>query len=111
MSESKVFILKSRMAKEQVDKSVYILHLFIAGTTPNSTRAIINIKKICAHYLTGRFELQVIDIYQQPERLIKEQITAVPILIRKYPLPEKRMIGDLSDTEKVLQGLNIEEEK
>ncbi len=93
--------------KKKSDKETYILYLFIAGTTSNSARAIINIRKICDQYLAGKVTLHVIDIYQQPEALISEQITAVPVLIRKFPLPERRMIGDLSDTETVLKGLDI----
>lgn len=94
--------------EKQPDNDTYILHLFIAGTNSNSSRAIINIKKICEQYLPGKYKLQVIDIYQQPERLVSEQITAMPVLIRKFPLPEIRMVGDLSDTEKVLKGLDID---
>ena len=85
----------------------YILQLFVAGILPNSTRAIINIKTICEKHLKGRYELEVIDIYQQPALAIKEDILAIPLLIKKFPLPEERFIGDLSDTEKVLEGLNL----
>ena len=95
---------------QETDKDIFVLYLFIAGTTPNSTRAIINIKKICEQYLAGKSELHVIDIYQQPEQLVSEQITVVPTLIKKFPLPEKRMIGDLSNLEKVLKGLDLLEE-
>ncbi|MBA3704695.1 MAG: circadian clock protein KaiB [Bacteroidetes bacterium] len=96
-----------KIVKGKIDKDTYILHLFIAGTTSNATRAILNIKKICTQYLKGRFELHVIDIYQQPKKLVSEQITAIPVLVRKFPLPEKILIGDLSDYEQVLKGLNI----
>lgn len=85
----------------------YILQLFVAGILPNSTRAIINIKAICEKYLKGRYELEVIDIYQQPALALKEDILAIPLLIKKFPRPEERFIGDLSDTEKVLEGLNL----
>ncbi|MGZ4048777.1 MAG: circadian clock KaiB family protein [Bacteroidia bacterium] len=95
--------------KAKTDKEIYVLHLFIAGITPNATRAIVNIKTICSKYLAGRFELRVIDIYQQPKLLITEQITAVPTLIRKYPLPEKIMIGDLSNFGQVLKDLDLKE--
>ncbi len=96
--------------KGKVDTDIYVLFLFIAGTTTNSNRAIINIKKVCEHCLAGKYKLKVIDIYQQPEALIKEQIVAVPVLIRKSPLPEMRIIGDLSDTDMVLTGLGITKE-
>lgn len=104
------FIFKKTAVKEKPEKDMYILDLFIAGTTPNSARAIVNIKKICSLYLPGRFTLNVIDIYQRPERLIREQITAVPVLIKKLPSPETRMIGDLSSTKMVLEGLGLKEE-
>lgn len=96
--------------EESVDnafKEKYVLRLFITGMTPNSKRAVENIKKICEEYLEGRYELQVIDIYQQPSLAEGEQIIAAPTLIKIFPLPLKRLIGDMSNTEKVLQGLNI----
>ncbi|WP_276372872.1 circadian clock KaiB family protein [Chryseolinea sp. H1M3-3] len=85
----------------------YILQLFVAGILPNSKRAIINIKAICEKHLKGRYELEVIDIYQQPYLAVKEDIIAIPLLIRKFPRPEGRLVGDLSNTEKVLAGLNL----
>jgi len=85
----------------------YVLRLYVTGILPNSARAIINIKAICEKYLKGRYELEVIDIYQQPSYALTESIIAIPVLIKKYPLPEERVIGDLSDTEKVLSGLHL----
>jgi len=85
----------------------YILKLFVTGILPNSVRAVVNIKAICEKYLKDRYELEIIDIYQQPELAIAEEIIAVPVLIKKFPLPEERVIGDLSDTEKVLKGLHL----
>ncbi len=85
----------------------YILQLFVTGILPNSARAIINIKAICEKYLKGRYELEIIDIYQQPSLAVSEGIIAIPVLIKKFPLPEERMIGDLSDIEKVLKGLRL----
>lgn len=85
----------------------YILQLFVTGILPNSVRAIKNIKAICEKHLEGRYELEIIDIYQQPEFAVKENIIAVPVLIKKYPLPEERVIGDLSDFQKVLEGLHL----
>ena len=88
-------------------KKDYILRLFITGATPNSVRALTNIKEICESYLKGRYSLEIIDVYQQAEMAEKEQLIALPLLIRKNPLPERRLIGDMSDLEKVLKGLEI----
>lgn len=85
----------------------YYLRLFITGASPNSSRAISNIKEICEMYLHDRYELEIIDVYQQPLIAQAEQIVALPMLIKKYPSPEKRLIGDMSDTEKVLRGLSL----
>ncbi|WP_271253708.1 circadian clock KaiB family protein [Pseudanabaena sp. Chao 1811] len=85
----------------------YILRLYIAGTTIQSVTALRNIKKICEENLQGRYELEVIDIYQQTESLASENIVAVPTLIKELPLPLQRMIGNLSNTEKVLIGLDL----
>ena len=85
----------------------YILRLFVTGILPNSARAVANIKTICEQYLQGRYELEIIDIYQQPALARTEEIIAIPVLIKKFPLPEVRLIGDLSDTENVLKGLRL----
>src|SRR6478672_6251388 len=85
----------------------YTLRLYISGTTIQSVTALQNIKKICEEHLQGRYELEVIDIYQQTESVISENIVAVPTLIKKLPLPLQKMIGNLSNTEKVLLGLNL----
>ena len=90
-----------------VRKKNYILQLFVAGILPNSLRAIENINVICEKYLPGKYELEIIDIYQQPDLALSEDIIAVPILIKKYPFPEERIIGDLSDTESVLKGFHL----
>jgi circadian clock protein KaiB len=83
------------------------LRLYITGITPKSTRAIQNIKKICEENLKGRYELEVIDIYQQPVLARDEQIIAAPTLIKKLPLPLRRLIGDMSDKERILVGLDL----
>jgi circadian clock protein KaiB len=75
--------------------------------TPKSTRAISNIKKICEEHLNGRYDLQVIDIYQQPTLAKGEQIIAAPTLIKRLPLPLRKFIGDMSNTEKILLGLDL----
>jgi len=85
----------------------YVLRLYITGITPKSTQAIQNIKKICEENLKGRYELEVIDIYQQPVLAREEQIIAAPTLIKKLPLPLRRLIGDMSDKERILVGLDL----
>jgi circadian clock protein KaiB len=85
----------------------YVLRLFVTGTTAKSVLALTNLKKICEEYLDGRYELEVIDLYQNPGLAIEEQIIAAPTLIKKLPLPFRRIIGDMSDIEKVLMGLEI----
>jgi circadian clock protein KaiB len=85
----------------------YVLRLYVVGMTPNSLRAIANIKQICEEYLQGRYELEVIDIYQKPVLAQGEQIIAAPTLIKKLPLPLRRFIGDMSQTEKILLGLDL----
>ena len=85
----------------------YRLQLFVTGILPNSARAIENVNAICEKYLEGRYELEIIDIYQQPALALIEDIVAIPLLIKKFPLPEERLIGDLSNVEKVLKGLHL----
>ena len=85
----------------------YQLTLFITGGSPNSVRAINNIKSICDQYLSDRYELEVVDVYQNPELAKQEQIIALPTLIKRQPGPLRRLVGDMSDTAKVLRGLDI----
>jgi circadian clock protein KaiB len=85
----------------------YVLELYVAGITPQSTRAISNIRKICEEHLEGRYELRVIDISQHPALASGEQIIAAPTLIKKLPLPQRRFIGDMSQTERILLGLEL----
>ena len=85
----------------------YSLRLFVTGTTPRSARAIRNIRDICEQQLQGRYDLEVIDIYQHPEQARPEQIVVAPTLVKSLPLPVRRLIGDLSDQQRVLVGLNI----
>lgn len=89
------------------DVRQYALRLYVAGLTPRSTRAIANIKEICEEHLRGSYSLQVIDLYRQPVLADGEQIIAVPTLIRRLPTPLRRLIGDLSDREQVLIGLDL----
>lgn len=88
-------------------KETYVLRLFVSGSTLKSALAIENIKRICERHLKNRYELEVIDIYQQPDLAREEQIVAVPTLIKRTPPPLRRLIGDLSNLKKVLFGLDL----
>ena len=85
----------------------YVLKLYVAGTTPASVRAVANVKRLCEEHLEGSYELEVIDLYQQPALAKGEQIIAAPTLIKKLPLPLRRVIGDMSDAERVLVGIDL----
>src|SRR3989338_7469748 len=85
----------------------YILHLYVAGLSPRSQKAIENIKKICDEYLPGRFKLVIQDIYQNPIIAKNGQILAAPKLIKELPLPLRRFVGDMSDSKKLLVGLDL----
>jgi circadian clock protein KaiB len=98
---------KAKSTLLKIVSSRYILKLYVAGQSPKSVNAIANIKKICEENLQGRYELEVIDLYQQPQLAQGEQIIAIPTLIRKLPIPLRRIIGDMSNTDRVLAGLDI----
>ena len=85
----------------------YVLRLYVTGMTPRSCQAIRNLQTICDERLAGRYDLDVIDIYQQPILTIGEQIIAAPTLIKKLPLPMRRLVGDMSDRDRVLLGLDL----
>ncbi len=85
----------------------YLLRLFVSGLTPRSQRAIDNLKNICERYLVGRYRIEVVDLYQSPGLARDEQIIAVPTLLKILPRPQRRVIGDLSQVNKVLHGLDI----
>ena len=85
----------------------YALRLFVAGTTAHSLRAIRNLRRICDAHLAGRVELEVVDIYQQPELAEAHQVVAVPTLLRLRPLPQRLIIGDLSDQGRVMRSLDL----
>lgn len=89
------------------DDSVYQLRLFVTGTSPVSVRAINNLQIILNTHLKDRFELEIIDVHQQPLLVQSDNVTAVPMLIKKFPAPVRRMVGDMSDTDKVLRGLGL----
>ncbi len=95
---------------EKVKKQKYVLRLYVTGMTPRSIRAIENLRTVCDEYLKGRYSLEIIDIYQHPNLLQGEQIIAAPTLIKKLPVPLRRMVGDLSNIEKVLLGLDLKPE-
>src|SRR5580693_2135469 len=92
---------------ESALKEKIILRLYIIGMSENSIRAIQNITQLCEQYLTGRFDLEIIDIYKNPSVAEEQKIVFSPSLIRQLPLPKKTFIGDLSDTKKVILGLGI----
>jgi len=89
------------------DQQKYVLRLYVAGMTPRSMEAIASIKSICEEHLLGRYEIEVIDIYQQPELAKEQQVLAAPTLIKALPLPLRKFIGTLSDRERILTGLDI----
>jgi circadian clock protein KaiB len=89
------------------DIEKFVLLLYVTGMTPKSTRTIANVRKFCEEHLEGRYELKVIDIYQQPKLAQGEQIIATPTLIKKLPLPLRKFIGDMSDMERFLVGIDL----
>ena len=96
-----------KLLRKTTVKERYELKLYVTGTSPRSGQAIANIRSLCEEYLAGRYDLEVIDIYQQPSVAVSEQIVAAPTLIKKFPAPSRRLIGDLSNRDKILVGLNI----
>jgi circadian clock protein KaiB len=85
----------------------YVLRLYVTGTTPRSTRAVQNLRSLCDRHLEGRYDLEIIDIYQQPRLASGDQIIAAPTLIKQLPEPIRKVIGDLSDEKQVLMGLDL----
>ena len=92
---------------EKAIKPEYILRLFVTGATPNSVRAITNIKSICEEHVRGNYSLEIIDLYTHKEMAEQEQVTAVPMLLKKLPMPMQKLIGDMSDNKKVLSALGL----
>jgi circadian clock protein KaiB len=86
----------------------YILRLYVTGRTPSSLRAIARVREICEEFLPGHYKLQVVDIYQQPALAEGDHITAAPTLVRKAPGPLRKLIGNLSDRERILAGLELQ---
>ena len=93
---------------ERLDGDRYVLRLFVTGSTARSQRAIANMRRICEENLAGRYDLEVIDVYQNPDATRDLQVVATPTLVKVLPEPLRRIIGDLSDRERVLAGLNLQ---
>ena len=91
--------------KKKSRNGEYVFRLYVTGASPNSARAIANTKNICEEHFRENYDLEIIDVYQQPIIARQENIIALPLLIKKYPLPERRLIGDMSDIEKVLRSI------
>jgi circadian clock protein KaiB len=98
-------IKKEKTVRTANDK--WILRLYVAGQTPKALTAFTNLKKICENQLKGKYSIQVIDLLKNPQLGGEDQILALPTLVRKLPVPVRKIIGDLSDTERVLVGLNL----
>lgn len=92
---------------EKSKPDIYILRLYVAGQTPKSMTAFANLKKLCEEHLSGKYKIEVIDLLKNPQLARGDQILAIPTLVRKLPQPLKKIIGDLSNTERVLVGLDI----
>lgn len=88
-------------------EAVFRLRLYVAGQTPRSTAAVANLRRICDEYLAGKYSVEIIDLMKTPQLARDHQIIAVPTLVRQLPMPLKRIVGDLSDTERTLVGLDL----
>ena len=100
-------LLALEEAAAGLGKKNYVLRLYVTGSTPNSRRAIVNIRRICEKHLKGRYELEVIDISEHPTLAEGEQIIAAPTLVKQLPSPLRRFIGDMSQTDRILLGLDL----
>ena len=98
---------KVEQADSHSRQAKYVLRLYVSGSTLKSSRAVENIKRVCEQHLKNRYDLEVIDIYQQAKLARDQQIVAVPMLIKRLPLPLRRLIGDMSNQKKVLFGLDL----
>lgn len=92
-------------------KKTWELRLYVAGQTPKSVAAFANLEKICEEHLAGQYHIEVVDLLENPQLAGEDQILAIPTLVRKLPEPLRKIIGDLSNTERVLVGLNLRERK
>ena len=100
-------LARPKVRPDQKKSATYILCLYIAGHTPKSIAAVDNLKIICEEHLAGRYQLKVVDLLESPQLARGDQILAIPTLVRKLPLPVRKIIGDLSNTERVLVGLDL----
>lgn len=100
--------MRKTPAHDDSEKKEFVFRLFVTGASPNSLKALNNIREICESRVKGNYSLEVIDVYQNAELVQHEQIIALPLLVRKNPLPEMKLIGDLSEKEKVIKYLGIE---
>lgn len=107
MKRGKTSTEEFEKAAAKRDRAKHVFQLYVTGMTSKSTQAIANVQKLCEKYLAGRYELKVIDIYQQPKLAKEEQIIATPTLIKKLPLPLRRLIGDMSDAGRFLVGIGL----
>lgn len=99
------------MALHETGNGNYVLRLYVSGMTPNSRRAIENVRRICAEHLEGHYQLEIIDIFQQPIFAKEGQIVAAPTLVKELPPPLRKFIGDMSKTERILLGLDIRKKR
>ena len=106
-SQPRQSVEPSETVMAESGQAVYILRLYITGTTPRSTRAIRNLTKMCQQRLAGRYDLEVIDIYQQPALAYSDDIIAVPTLLKMRPLPVRKLLGDLSNEQQLVAGLGL----
>ena len=102
---------EDRIAVPSAGAKAYVLRLYVAGQTPKSVSALNNLKQICEDHLQGRYEIEIIDLLENPQLAQGDQILAVPTLVRRLPEPIKKIIGDLSNTERVLVGLDLQERR
>lgn len=107
MTEQRDTTQEFEEALKRLSQEKYVLRLFVAGMTPKSVQAVENIKRICETYLPGRYELEVIDVYQQPILAKEGQIVAAPTLIKELPPPLRKLVGSMSDTMRVLVGMDL----
>lgn len=94
--------------KKPKDKAAWALRLYVAGQTPKSVAALSNLKRLCESHLAGRYKIEIVDLLKNPRLAAGDQILAVPTLVRKLPVPIKKIIGDLSNEERVLVGLDVQ---
>lgn len=100
-----------RLVSDSPDESFYRMTLFVTGQTAKSILAVATVRKLCESHLSGRYELEVVDIYQSPERLAHDQIVAAPTLFKREPIPEQKVVGNLHDPARVLMALNLNQSK